>query len=521
MEQKSNKINVHIQNASNSLYISAPNVKQTITTTNNRAQYYSDLAKKYKDEAKSFRDDAKFYAEQNSDVTLEYVDSIKFELQQRIEHVCNNLEENITAQIPQKVSELNNDIPFASLTDLENSIDEIRLPSQSNCEGSFLYTDGVNTSWQEVPSCYNLFDVIIKDHILSFAESKGWALQGTYVYSTALAGSRYGYPDFYNKCLSEKNTATAKQLTLGSTTITMYVNSNGHQFYDIADKAAVDSWFSTYGTAWFYGVDTVNKRVFLPRNNFFEQLTCSTSEVGQSVKAGLPNISGTTGRFLTSAQGNSGYWTGAFSTSSSINDHGAHSYNDERYGVDVVFNASKSNSTYGSSATVQPNSVKKLLYICVGNTTSYEGITNIIDNELEILEQVNKGVSEGVAAGISSRVKLDGSNATFVRITKTYINGSSWYRIYSDGWCEQGGAYDNGSVMRDKHGINVTFLQSFKDTNYVIIPFSYKNDNNPAYRTSVANVYYKTTSQATLGWYGLDNNQGAQYLNWYACGYIK
>ena len=43
-------------------------------------------------------------------------------------------------------------------------------------------------------------------------------------------------------------------------------------------------------------------------------------------------------------------------------------------------------------------------------------------------------------------------------IIDTYVNGTSWYRIYSDGWCEQGGMSNS----------NVTFLKSFANTNYGI-----------------------------------------------------
>ena len=50
-----------------------------------------------------------------------------------------------------------------------------------------------------------MFDTILKDHVLTYEETKGLALQGTYVYKDAVAGSRYGYPDFYNKCLEEYN----------------------------------------------------------------------------------------------------------------------------------------------------------------------------------------------------------------------------------------------------------------------------------------------------------------------------
>ena len=49
----------------------------------------------------------------------------------------------------------------------------------------------------------SMFDLVVKDHILSYEESKGFGLQGTYVYKDAVPGSRYGYPDFYNRCVEE------------------------------------------------------------------------------------------------------------------------------------------------------------------------------------------------------------------------------------------------------------------------------------------------------------------------------
>lgn len=49
----------------------------------------------------------------------------------------------------------------------------------------------------------SMFDLVVKDHILSYEESKGLALQGSYVYKDAVPGSRYGYPDFYSRCVEE------------------------------------------------------------------------------------------------------------------------------------------------------------------------------------------------------------------------------------------------------------------------------------------------------------------------------
>lgn len=398
-----------------------------------------------------------------------------------------------------------------------------------------------------------MFDTVLKDHVLTYEESKGLALQGTYVYKEAIAGSRYGYPDFYNKCLEEfendsntqqylksnitkvgsvvdtqgvlsglstgnyaktdiainfgtadtweivtkhnitstgsvndgfmgilggaynvnyylselnrikielssngtsydigrigmleevplntdfyikaEFTGNAYNLYYGKTldslalqgTISSSVrvgsrsnnfalgvdesgnhtkwvgtinlnesyinvngsrlwtgtdagvrNSNGHVFYDISIKDQIDEIFDSTGMAWMYGIDTENERIFLPRNNWFTQTTGDISEVGDSVEAGLPNITGV----LYSVRGLDG--TGA-SDGALWNTAGAN--NGAQSGVntmcrDIRFDASRSNPIYGNSTTVQPNAVKKLLYICVGNTESQSTITDVVD----------------------------------------------------------------------------------------------------------------------------------------------
>lgn len=90
-----------------------------------------------------------------------------------------------------------------------------------------------------------IFDTIIKDHILTYEESKGLALEGTYVYKDAVAGIRYGYPDFYEKCIEEFNNSEFIQNyekpweqpilttngTLGGNTFACRVDSNYTDYY--------------------------------------------------------------------------------------------------------------------------------------------------------------------------------------------------------------------------------------------------------------------------------------------------
>ena len=135
---------------------------------------------------------------------------------------------------------------------------------------------------------YSLFDTVIKDHLLSYEESEGFALQGTYVYKEGIAGERWGYPDFIAECIKEKNEAEAQRMTLGSSTIMCYVHSNGHIYYDISDKSVVDTFFNAMGAAWFYGIDEANERVFLPRNIYF--FKSATSNPGQYNAPQLPSL---------------------------------------------------------------------------------------------------------------------------------------------------------------------------------------------------------------------------------------
>ena len=242
---------------------------------------------------------------------------------------------------------------------------------------------------------------VVLDRILSYEESQGLALQGTYAYKTAVAGERYGYPDFYNTYVDYKNNATATQTTLGSSTITIYNNANGLKFYDIADKGVIDTFFNSTGVADFYGVDETNERIFLPRNNKFWQFTTDTNEVNNYVEAGLPTHTHTrgtmniTGGFKLIQMISSDTASGAFQVTKTDTNYGSRTSGSQK-DDNFTFDASRSwtgatsapnNAIYGKSDTVQPPSSKKLLYYVVGNTVSD---TSWID----VVTQVNGGVKD-------------------------------------------------------------------------------------------------------------------------------
>lgn len=101
------------------------------------------------------------------------------------------------------------------------------------------------------------------------------------------------------------------------------------------------------------------------------------------------------------------------------------------------------------------------------------------------------------------------STATHARpavVVTNYRNGASWYRIWSDGWIEQGG-YSQGG----KTATTVTFPKPFTNTNYTITlgtTGTLGTNNN-----GICSISEKTASSFKL--YSFSD----YYCNWYACGY--
>lgn len=93
----------------------------------------------------------------------------------------------------------------------------------------------------------------------------------------------------------------------------------------------------------------------------FLEMTTTTSEVGETVEAGLPNITGTV--MVGGYQLMTSKHTGAFFGS----DYGTADYHgqDGRKNVPTTFgiDASRSSAVYGSSSTVQPPSLRALAII--------------------------------------------------------------------------------------------------------------------------------------------------------------
>ena len=94
-------------------------------------------------------------------------------------------------------------------------------------------------------------------------------------------------------------------------------------------------------------------------------------------------------------------------------------------------------------------------------------------------------------------------------LVQSYVNGKSWYRVYSDGWCEQG-----GQILVTVAATNITLLKSYKDNNYNAVGCQ-ANIDTAGYHTINVAAYNATQIQIR------QNTVGSPLVNWIAMGYIK
>lgn len=93
-------------------------------------------------------------------------------------------------------------------------------------------------------------------------------------------------------------------------------------------------------------------------------------------------------------------------------------------------------------------------------------------------------------------------------IIETYQSGSSWYRVYRDGWCEQGSRVQISAADQV-----VTLLKPFKTTDYTITA----SGGTRVYGNTAC---FSRTTTNFKAWTSDDSSFNAGELSWEARGYI-
>ena len=138
-------------------------------------------------------------------------------------------------------------------------------------------------------------------------------------------------------------------------------------------------------------------------------------------------------------------------------------------------------------------------------------INEIIENTVRIEETLSNKTDKGELAPLKTAY-----------IVETYQNEQSWYRVYSDGWCEQGGLYTPAS---DTFNAPIALLKTYQNINYIISTTSLYLNGNYTSSTSNANhnnlaVRSAYLTKKTNGSFSIAMASASYSVIWKACGYI-
>lgn len=322
--------------------------------------------------------------------------------------------------------------------------------------------DGTLSVSSNVAASLPLFTPIWADHILnnaSYLRADTFSWQSGAVYVSA-----------YQHLVDDIAGAPIQTDTINGISIFYWLASDGHKIVgtrggDIYEQKIIDLYNAT-GVAWYYILDTTNQRFKLPRSKW--NFVGLRDTVGNYVAESLPNI---TGKFAGLTHGTT---NGAFSI-----DRKLGSLTGASSGAGPAqnsFDASRSSSTYQNDAPVQQRATQTYLYFYVGNT---------------VQDQTTIDVGE-ITDALNSKVDLptNKTQADVDYVVESYQNGTSWYRVYKSGWCEQG-----GSEEFTNYSTTVSLLKTYADTNYTLITAPYGWTNTPS--EAIAGGV-KSTNQFTI-----------------------
>lgn len=313
------------------------------------------------------------------------------------------------------------------------------LPSQEGNAGKYLTTDGIKTSWvalqvsggggdASITAGAPLLTSIWTDHLLTDA---AWKRADTFEWHDGRI-----YTAAYNHLISEWNKVgdNPETDTIGDTTVYYRLASDGHKICTTSQEDAVEAIYESTGVAWYYIVDTINERFKLPRTKW--GFTGYRDEAGGYVAAGLPNITGTFGSNGTWATSDDKLFTRA---SAGNESHGWDGSTTTR--IQFTMDASKYNSIYGNSNTVQPPATQMYLYFFVGNFVqqSEEEINNLVGL---VEEADSKAVHKSGTETISGSKTF--TNTVKVKHSNININENPTASQYASGYV----SYDiNGNQL--------------------------------------------------------------------------
>lgn len=254
----------------------------------------------------------------------------------------------------------------------------------------------------------------------------------------------------------------------------------------------------------FYSSGDGSTNFRTPKFAPYQQIALASGSVGKYHQAGLPNITGSVsvsgGEDDLSRTSGTLVSSGALTASSHATTTQAGYGNvSGRYWSKLSISASNSDKTYGRSSTVQPESHEWVMCVVAYGVATNVGSVDI-QNVMSAVNAVQANLTQ-----IESDIAQIPQPRTYV--TKTWSSGTEWYRVWSDGFIEQGG-HGTGSAC--------TFSKPFSNKNYTFnVQPSSGYSSHPDWIAAYENRPSRTTTGTKISWY----EGGDQGWDWRASGY--
>ena len=115
---------------------------------------------------------------------------------------------------------------------------------------------------------------------------------------------------------------------------------------------------------------------------------------------------------------------------------------------------------------------------------------------------------------ITSNAPTNLNNVGARTVVESYQNGSNWYRIWSDGWIEQGGV----STHAFDENYTVNLLKTMSNTNYTVLVTVSPLSSPYTAQVGVNRLTAFNLSTSSFDLRG-DTSTTMQRHSWYVCGF--
>lgn len=559
------------------VYGCVPDHANTISVTNNFVEKIEREAKELLDEAKTLQKNAVEIVRQNSNVTNEYIEEIKEALLDEIDLKQDAGDYPLRSEIPTCVSDLNNDLDFVEEEDFQTVINEIKLPEQTGFEGKFLRTNGNQPYWNETDALTTtqITDCIIeKPNRVNVECANGTATVkagSVVIVPYGIEAPTLSIGDYLAGNLNNNNFKIV-DIQYKNNQLFYWVEVQR----DISDNQAGDykihertlyvslsgntpaAWVNSYsGTDGYSG--TANCAYYFTNQNIIHNYASGTINNTSIISFPIGQVTASGDDFYANI---SQVFDGiGYIGNTVFVDKGVKLFSsDGRYEDGTLKNIEYTTPELNLASNISTGTyLRTLLYCAKGTGSIVAGVTiyeqnttppasssgyerwfnpgenlwyNHQANETIWQKDTNRLVRIGTFASSSGNITSMNLHSAFRAVNydwvtehlhslysrqgiiESYVNGNSWYRKYSDGWCEQGGVYVSTSSATLS-----TFLIPFKSVPTFISQF----EGDTAELGCTGSCIYVTATQFRVRNALHGGSHANRYGNnkWFACGYIN